>query len=358
MSERARRLSELLEGAGVEIMLVSNLVNVRYLTSFTGSNGLALVGPDTRRFVTDSRYVTQAAGEVDPTFERMKPTRDLLGALPELLPAGVTRVGFEDDSVSVREHARLAEMLGEEVELVPRHGLVEQLRAVKDPTEVASIRGANELADAAFEAVLAGGLVGRSERELALTLEFEMRRRGADRAGFDTIVAAGANGALPHAQPRDAEVGPGELVVFDWGAELDGYRSDCTRTVAAGASPSAEAAAIYELVLEAQLTGVRAVRAGAVCRDLDAAVRAVIDTRGHREHFGHGLGHGVGLDIHEAPRLSQKAEGELAAGNVVTVEPGVYLPGAFGVRIEDLVLVTEDGCEILGALPKELRVVD
>jgi Xaa-Pro aminopeptidase len=358
VSDRAGRLSERLDEAGVELLLVTDLVNVRYLTGYSGSNGIALVGPDTRRFITDFRYVEQAAHEVDPSFERVKAAQDLISALAGALPAQASRVGFEEEHVSVRQHARMRELIDGRVELVPVHGLVEGLRAVKEPSEVARIRSATELADAAFEAVIAGGLVGRTERELALALEVEMRRRGAERASFDTIVAAGPNGALPHAQPRDVEIGAGELVVFDWGAQLDGYCSDCTRTVAAGASPGEEAVAIYELVLEAQLTGVGAVRAGAVCREVDATARGVIEARGHREHFGHGLGHGVGLDIHEAPRLSQKAEGELRAGNVVTVEPGVYLPGSFGVRIEDLVVVTDGGCEILGSLPKELTVVD
>jgi Xaa-Pro aminopeptidase len=358
MTDRAQRLSERLDEAGVELLLVTDLVNVRYLTGYTGSNGVAVLGADTRRFVTDFRYVEQAAHEVDSNFERVRAAQDLLSALPDVLPSGARRVGFEDEHVTVRQLARLRELLDDHVELVPVTGLVEGLRATKDASEVARIRGAAELADAAFEQVIGEGVAGRTERELALALEVEMRRQGAERAGFDTIVAAGPNGALPHAQPRDVEIARGELVVFDWGAQLDGYCSDCTRTVAAGAPPSAEAQAIYALVLKAQLAGLRAVRADAVCREVDAAARGVIEERGHLEHFGHGLGHGVGLDIHEAPRLSQKAEGELSAGNVVTVEPGIYLPGSFGVRIEDLVVVTDDGCEILTGITKELRVVD
>jgi Xaa-Pro aminopeptidase len=358
MTDRAGRLTERLDEAGVELLLVTDLINVRYLTGYTGSNGLALVGPDTRRFITDFRYVEQAAHEVDAGFERVKAAQDLLSALADVLPAQASRVGFEEEHVSVRQHARMRELIDGRVELVPVHGLVEGLRAVKDEGEIARIRAATELADAAFEQVVGGGVVGRTERELALELEVEMRRQGAERASFDTIVAAGPNGALPHAQPRDVEIARGEMVVVDWGAQLDGYCSDCTRTVAAGASPSAEARAIYELVLEAQLSGLRAVRAGAICREVDATARGLIAGRGHLEHFGHGLGHGVGLNIHEAPRLSQKAEGDLRAGNLVTVEPGVYLPGSFGVRIEDLVVVTDDGCEILTGIPKDLTVVD
>jgi Xaa-Pro aminopeptidase len=356
MSDRAQRLSELLDGAGVELVVVTNLVNVRYLTGYTGSNGIALVGPETRRFMTDFRYVEQAAEEVEPSFERAKASQNLLAAVAGELPESVTRIGFEDEHLTVRQHEHLRELLPARVELVGVHGLVEGLRAVKDAEELARIRAATELADAAFAQVIAGGVIGRIERELALALEVQMRERGAERVSFEPIVASGPHGALPHAGPRDTEIARGELVVFDWGAQLDGYCSDCTRTVAAG-EPGDDAWSIYELVLEAQLAGLGAVRDGAVCRDVDATARAVIDGRGHREHFGHGLGHGVGLDIHEAPRLSQRAEGDLKAGNVVTVEPGVYLPGQFGVRIEDLVVVTDDGCEILTGISKELAVV-
>ena len=205
-------------------------------------------------------------------------------------------------------------------------------------------------------ALLESGLARRSEREFAVALDFAMRERGARRPSFDPIVASGPHGALPHATPRDVEIKPGELVVIDWGAELDGYCSDCTRTVAAG-EPSAQAREIYELVLSAQLAGLQAVRAGAGGRAVDAAARTVIDAAGHGEHFGHGLGHGVGAEIHEGPRLSARSDDELESGNVVTVEPGVYLPGELGVRIEDLVVVTDAGCEILTSLDKRLLVV-
>ncbi|MGA8335835.1 MAG: M24 family metallopeptidase, partial [Solirubrobacteraceae bacterium] len=213
------------------------------------------------------------------------------------------------------------------------------------------------LADEAFAELIAGGLTGYSERELALRLEFEMRRRGAAGPSFDPIVAGGPHCALPHGRPRDEPVRAGELVVVDWGARLDGYCSDCTRTLATGAIDS-EAAEIYQLVLDAQLAAVEDVKPGAVGRDVDAVARAAITSAGHGEHFGHGLGHGVGLEVHEAPRLAQPSEAVLAAGNVLTVEPGVYIPGRFGVRIEDLVVVTEDGCDILTSISKEFTVVD
>jgi Xaa-Pro aminopeptidase len=357
MSARADRLTEKLAGAGVDSVLVTNLVNVRYLTGYTGSNGLALVGENIRAFVTDFRYVEQAEEEVGPSFQRLRASVDLLEAIKDALGQGEVRLGFEADHVSVREHERLRELLPERVELIGVRGLVEGLRAVKDPGEVAAIRAATALADAALERLIAGGLVGRTERDLALELEFGMRREGAEGVSFEPIVAAGPHGALPHASPRDVEVRRGELVVIDWGAQLKGYCSDCTRTVAAGA-PSEHGAEIYQLVLEAQLAGLEAVAPGAGGRDVDAVARRMIDAAGHGEHFGHGLGHGVGLEVHEAPRLAQRSESVLEPGNIVTVEPGVYLAGELGVRIEDLVVVTDDGRDVLTSLSKELTVTD
>jgi Xaa-Pro aminopeptidase len=353
MSDRAERLVELLPEAGIDLLLVTSLINIRYLTGYTGSNGLALVGPDTRLFVTDFRYVEQAAEEVDPSYERRRDQLELYDGLGTAIPAGGLRLGFDDTNITVRQHKRLRELLPGRVELVTAGGLVERLRAVKAPDEVARIRAATELADAALSELLEQGLVGRTERELADSLEQTMRRRGADRPSFDSIVAAGPHGALPHAAPREVEVGPDQLVVIDWGAELDGYCSDCTRTVATG-EPSAEAREVYELVLAAELAGIEAVRAGVGGRDVDAVARAVIDAGGHGEHFGHGLGHGVGTEVHEAPRLSMRSDDQLQSGNVVTVEPGVYLPGELGVRIEDLVVVADGGCEVLTSLDRQL----
>jgi Xaa-Pro aminopeptidase len=357
VSARLDRVLERLPDAGVDALLVTDLVNVRYLTGYSGTNGLALIAPESPTFLTDFRYLEQAAEEVDSSYERRAASLDLLAALGEALRDGPMRLGFEDSHVSVWDHRRLRERLPERIELVAVHDLVEQLRRVKDGDEIARIRAATELADEAFESLLDERLVGRTEREVALRLDHQMRERGATGSSFPTIVAAGPNGARPHARPRDAEIRRGELVVIDWGAQLDGYPSDCTRTLAAG-EPGESAREVYELVLRAQLTGVGAVRAGAGGRDVDATARAVIDAAGHGERFGHGLGHGVGLEVHEPPRLSQSSEDVLASGNVVTVEPGVYAPGDFGVRIEDLVVVTEDGCEILTTVSKGLTVAD
>jgi Xaa-Pro aminopeptidase len=357
MSDRADRLVGLLTTDDLDLLLITALVNVRYMTGYTGTNGLALVGPQTRVFVTDFRYVEQAKIEVQSSYERRRDQLELFGAIASSIPAsGELRLGFDDTNITVRQHARLREVLPERVELVPAGGLVERLRAVKEPDEIDRIRRAARAADYGLAQVLEQGVMGRTERALADALEQAMRDSGADRPGFELIIAAGPHAALPHAKPRDVEVKPGDMVVIDWGAEVDGYRSDCTRTIAAG-EPSDEAREIYELVLAAERTGLAAVRSGADCREVDATARAVIEAAGHGEHFGHGLGHGVGIEIHEAPRLSMLAEGQLATGNVVTVEPGIYVPGRLGVRIEDLVVVGDGGCEVLTSLDTELTVV-
>lgn len=353
MKGRVERLTDLLPEAGVDVLLVSELVNVRYLTGYSGTNGIALIGTRTRVFATDFRYVEQAAEQVHPSFARARASLDLLDAVADLLPGEEIALGFDDVHMPVRQYKRLRELLPARVGLVPAGGLVERVRAVKEDGEVQRIRTAAQLADAAFERIIRDGLLGRTEREVAVALEHDMRERGARRASFDSIVAAGSHGALPHAQPRDVPIRAGDLVVIDWGAELDGYCSDCTRTVAAG-DPGEDAREVYELVLSAQLAGLKDVRAGRGGREVDAVAREVIEAGGYGENFGHGLGHGVGLDIHEAPRLSQRSEDTLAPGNIVTVEPGVYLPGRFGVRIEDLVHVTENGSEVLNGLSKRL----
>jgi Xaa-Pro aminopeptidase len=354
---RADRLTAALDARELDALLVSDLVNLRYLTGYTGSNGVALVGlHDLRRFVTDFRYVEQAEQQVTG-FDRLAGENDLLEEVVAALPAGDLRLGFDEEHVSVRTFDRLRELLPARVELAPGGGLVEQLRVVKEPGEVELIRAAAELADEALRRTLAEGLAGRTERAVALALEQHMRLLGAQRPSFDSIVAHGAHGALPHASPRDVELAAGTLVTVDWGAELDGYCSDCTRTYAVGEEPGGRAREVYELVAEAQLAGLAAVDAGADGKDVDAAARGVIEAAGLGERFGHGLGHGVGMEIHEAPRLSKSSTSTLDAGHVVTVEPGVYLPGELGVRIEDLVLVTLGGREVLNGLPKDLTVV-
>ena len=354
MSDRTDALDAALRERGLDVLLVANLVNLRWLTGFTGSSGAAVAGPGTRRFLTDFRYLSQAADEVGDAWEHEIATA-LLDRAVEGLPEGA-RLGFEDDHLTVKQHARLVELLDGRAELVAAGGVIEGLRLAKEPGEIDKVRRAAQLADEALEEVLAGGIVGRTEKDVALDLEFAMRRRGASGPAFPPIVAAGPHGALPHAQPRDEPIPEGTLVVIDWGAVLDGYASDCTRTFATGEIDPRDRE-IYDLVLHAQEEALAAVRPGPIGRDVDAVARQIIDAAGHAEHFGHGLGHGVGLEVHEGPRLSKQGETPLAAGQVVTVEPGVYVPGQVGVRIEDLVAVTETGHEVLSSLPKDLRTV-
>ncbi len=362
---RATRLAHELEGLDADALLVDSLVNVRYLTGFTGSSALALVVGEAagerlggHRFLSDFRYATQSAEQVPEAFEREIVTGDLLDALAGVLADAGGRLGFDDASLTVKQYRKLEEQLGEGWELVPCAGAVERLREVKDAGEIERIRAASELADEALRAVLEDGLVGRTERDVALELELRMRRLGAQAPSFPSIVAAGAHGALPHAAPREQQIPPDVLVTIDWGALHEGYCSDCTRTYATGEAISGQARGVYELVLSAQQHGLEAVRAGLSGREIDAVARAVIEDAGYGEHFGHGLGHGVGMEIHEGPRLSRTAgEEPLRAGNIVTVEPGVYLPGVLGVRIEDLVVVGEDAQEVLTGLPKALTVV-
>jgi Xaa-Pro aminopeptidase len=352
MRGRGERLEAALAERELDRILVTDLTNVRYLTGFTGTNGACICGPGVRLFLTDFRYTERAAAEVDG-WEPETIEGDWLGAIAERLSG---RVGFEDDHMAVRTLAKLEEKLGEEVEAVPAGGTVEALRRVKDEGELAAIEEASKLADEVWLWSVERGLAGRSEREVARAAEARIRELGGD-PSFPAIVAAGPNGALPHAEPGERAIGAGELVVFDMGAQLDGYCSDGTRTYATG-EPGEAARAVYETVLEAQLAALEAIKPGAKGEEVDAVARKIIDAAGHAKHFGHGLGHGVGLEVHEGPRLSPKADDVLAAGEVVTVEPGIYLPGELGVRIEDFVVVTEDGYRNLSTLPKELTIVD
>jgi Xaa-Pro aminopeptidase len=352
---RADRISVRLAADELDALLVTDPLNVRYVTGFTGSSGLAVVGPDVRRFVTDFRYVEQAKAEVDG-FDRERAAQQLQDALKAGWPDGPVRLGFDDASVSVQAHAKLRETLPARVELVPAAGVVEAERAIKEPGEVEALGAAAAVVDDIYAWVVERGLVGRTERDVAVALEHEMRLRGASGPSFPSIVASGEHGALPHAQPRDAEIPRDTLVTIDIGARLDGYCSDCTRTFATGRPPD-DLLEAYALVLRAQVTALDGVKGGLEGREVDALARDIIEDAGHGEHFGHSLGHGVGLQPHEAPRLSRTATGRLAAGHAVTVEPGVYLPGRGGVRIEDLVVVTEDGRTVLSKTDKRLLTV-
>jgi Xaa-Pro aminopeptidase len=352
MRGRGDRLERALAEAELDRYLVTDLTNVRYLTGFTGTNGACICGPGLRLFLTDFRYTERAAAEVEG-WETLTIGNDWLKGIAERLQG---RVGFEDDQVSVRLLGKLKEKLGEGTELLAAGGKVAELRRVKDAEELATIAEASKLADSAWSWTLERGLTGRRERDVARATEARIRDLGGD-PSFPAIVAAGPNGALPHAEPGEREIGRGELVVFDMGAKLDGYCSDGTRTLATG-EPGEEARAVYEVVRQAQQAALEAIRAGVKGEDVDSAARKLIDDAGYGERFGHALGHGVGLEVHEGPRLSQRSDDVLAPGEVVTVEPGIYLPGALGVRIEDFVVVEDDGLRNLSSLPKELQLVE
>jgi Xaa-Pro aminopeptidase len=349
---RADRLIELVTERELDQLFVSDLTNVRYLTGFTGTNGACLIGPDERVFFTDFRYTERAEQEVGEEWERPEAERELV---PQIASRMSGRVGFEDAKLSVRQLARMEAATGEGVDLVPAGDLVERLRAVKEPEEIEHMAAASELADGVFLWTVERGLAGRTEREVARAVVTRIRELGAE-PSFPPIIAAGENGALPHAEPGEREIGSGELVVFDMGAQVGGYCSDGTRTFATG-DPGAEAREVYDVVLAAQLAGLAALRVGATGKEVDAVARELISEAGHGDHFGHGLGHGVGLEVHEGPRLAASSEDELHADNAVTVEPGIYLPGRFGVRIEDLVVLEADGYRNLSGTDKTLQIV-
>jgi Xaa-Pro aminopeptidase len=342
---RIERLAALLE----QPLLVTSGVNVRYLTGLASSNAALLVEPDgDATLYTDFRYAERARA-LDIRFEQT--ARAVLTDLATRL-AGRT-IGIEAHVVTVAAHETLT---GGGVETVAQTGLVERLRAVKEPGELDSLRQAAAISDAVFGALAEERFVGRTERDLAWRVRELFHEHGSSELSFDTAVASAQNGASPHAEVRDVEIDANTLVTVDAGCRLDGYASDCTRTYATGDLPD-ELARAYAVCLEAQLGGLDAIGPGVSGRDADAGARDVIAVAGWAEQFGHGLGHGIGLEVHEAPGLRPESTDELEAGNVVSCEPGIYLPGVGGVRIEDMVLVTDDGRERLTHAPKELTTV-
>jgi Xaa-Pro aminopeptidase len=339
-----------LEDARVDALLVTNLSNVRYLTGFSGTNGQVLVLADGATFFSDPRYEARAAQLVQGATVAIYPARltDLLAA--HLSAAGVDRLGVEG-SMSLAERDQLTEALPV-MEIVTSKNLVEDLRRVKDADELALLEVAASLADDAFAWALDNIAPGVPERDISLGIEMHMRRQGAESVSFPPIVGSGPLSAHIHHTASDRGLEKGDLVLLDLGCRWEGYCSDLTRTVVIGAA-SDEDSALYGLVLEAQAAGIAAVASGAHGAEIDARARTIVVDAGHGERFGHGLGHGVGIDIHEAPRLHRISEDILRTNDVVTVEPGVYLPGHGGIRIEDCVVVGAQGAEILGHAPKE-----
>jgi Xaa-Pro aminopeptidase len=359
VADRAARLRARLADVPCDALLVTNLTNVRYLTGFSGSAALLLVRADDAAdlvFVTDGRYRDQAASELAAAGVE---ARTVIGleedARRQALASaadGLGRLGLEAENVTWAQRRRFGRDWFRDAELVPTAGLVESLRLVKDAGEVARIQAACEMADAALAAVRHRLGEGVTEADVALELEWQMRRLGAEGPSFETIVASGPNAAMPHHRAGPRRIVEGDLVVLDFGALVDGYHSDMTRTVMIGA-PSDTQSRMYDVVREAQAAGVAAVKAGAQAKSVDDACRSVIREAGWDRAFLHATGHGVGLDIHEPPRVARTTDAMLADGQVVTVEPGVYLAEHGGVRIEDTVVVTPEGCRTLTLAPKD-----
>ncbi len=350
-----RSLGDRLREQGVDALVVSALPNIRYLTGFKGSSGLLLVLPNKANFYTDGRYTLQAAEEVRGAkviTARGPLVRSLIASVKRLR---LDKLGFEPRRVTFDFYEALRQGLPE-VRLKPLPDAVEKLRAIKTPDEVAILRRSVALNSAVFEACLNRLRPGRTERDVADEIEAEMRRRGGEKPAFETIVAAGVHSALPHAQPTLNPLKKNEFILIDQGVILDGYSSDMTRTVALGGL-GRKARSMYAAVLEAQEAAISAVRPGMQAAEVDRQARMVLRKHGLEEHFVHSTGHGVGLEIHEPPRLGRREAARLEAGMVITIEPGVYVPNFGGVRIEDMVLVTETGHEVLTPTSKELRVL-
>lgn len=354
LKDRISSAREYLERFGVDAILFVNLCNIRYLCGFTGSDGALLVTREGGVFLTDSRYTTQAAQEVSRL-----PSREYQGKLEGIAAFikeyGAVRVGFESEQMPVAQYHSLADILPG-VDLVPIGTELTILRQVKDEQELELLARSAELASRSLLAICSEIRPGVKERDVALALEFAMKRAGAGEKAFDFIVASGTRGALPHGKASDKQIMAGELVTLDFGGVYQGYYSDETVTVAVG-TPDERQREIYGIVKEAHDLALAAVKPGVSFRELDAIARDFIAGRGYGEFFGHGLGHGVGLEVHEKPVISYRGEGNVEAGMVFTIEPGIYIPGWGGVRIEDTVAVTPAGCRCLTMVPKELMVL-
>ena len=347
---RAERLREAVAAAGLDSLLVTDLTNIRYLTGFGGTNGACIAGPEELIFLSDFRYADRAAEEVEGWEVEIIGGEWLVGLAGRL----DGRVGFEDDRLTVRDAAKLAGAASEGVELIEAGGRVEALRRIKDRSEIEAIAASSALTDGLYLELVERGLIGRTEAEVAGFVVARMREEGAE-PSFPPIVASGPNGASPHAEPGTREISANELVTIDMGAELDGYCSDCTRAFATG-ELDVFASEIYEVTLNAQEAGLAAVAAGREAVEVDRAARELIEAAGYGDFFGHGLGHGVGMEVHESPRLGPRSNDVLMAGDVVTIEPGIYVSGRTGVRIEDLVVVGETGIERnLSSISKKLN---
>ncbi|MDA8077949.1 MAG: Xaa-Pro peptidase family protein [Nitrospiraceae bacterium] len=350
---RVAALTGSLESRGIDGFLISDLNNVRYLTGFTGSSGFLVITAGSRTFFTDSRYEEQAGGEVKgwriliEREDRAKVISDFVRA------SGIRTLGFE----ATASYAFYRSLLRKGFRLKAITNAVEELRKIKDQTEVRSIQKAIQRAEKAFTAVKPRIRAGESEKRISALLEENLKKAGCRTLPFDIIVASGPNSSMPHAKPTDRRLSPGDLVVIDWGGEAEGYFSDMTRTLLINGRSLSRKKEIYEIVLRANRTAINTAAGGAHARAVDKAARDVITEAGYGGHFGHGTGHGVGIEVHELPRVSRLGRERIKAGMVFTIEPGIYLPGTGGVRIEDMVVARKDSCSVLTTLPKELEII-
>ncbi|TCS96404.1 M24 family metallopeptidase [Hazenella coriacea] len=356
MQKRIEALRGEMNKSNMEAILISHPINRRYITGFTGSAGLALITQNEALLITDFRYVTQVQEQV-PHMTLVKHEGPILETVAQSAQQlGIQTLSFEQDHLTFAQHHELQEALGK-IATAPVSGVIENLRMFKDEEELSLIRKACQIADQTFERIIQEIKPGMRELDVALRLEFIMRDLGASSSSFDIIVASGKRGALPHGTASEKVLEKGDLVTMDFGAWYQGYASDITRTIILG-QPSEKQKEIYDIVLEAGKRSIAVIRPGITGIEADAAARDYITEHGYGEYFGHSTGHGLGLEVHELPRLSVKGEEELKPGMVVTVEPGIYLSELGGVRIEDDVVVTEDGCEVLTHCTKDLIIID
>lgn len=355
LKKRIENIRKKFQQVGIDALLITSPTNRRYISGFTGSTGYVLISEDRAAFITDFRYTEQAT-EQCKDYEIVDNKRNMLAALKETIQRfGVKSIGFEQDFVTFAEYGRLLQAI-DDVKWVPTSNLIEELRLIKDADELAKIQKAIDIADEAFSHILGYIRPGVTEEEVALELEFKMRKLGASGNSFDPIVVSGERGALPHGRPSKKAIRAGELVTLDFGCVYEGYVSDITRTVAVG-EISHQLREIYNICLEAQLNGVNNIKAGMTGREADALCRDVIEKAGYGAAFGHSTGHGIGLDVHEGPNASVTSEIILQPGMLLTVEPGIYLTGIGGVRIEDDIIITENGNQILSKSTKELLIL-
>lgn len=348
------KLRSAFEEVGIDGMLVTNPYSRRYMTEFTGTAGVVLVSKERALFITDFRYVEQAQNQA-AGYEIVQHSGPIIKEVAKrVAELGIQKLGFEQDTLTYSSYTAYKKQV--EAEFVPTSGLVEKLRLIKTDSEIKILKEAAQIADAAFEHILSFIRPGVSEIEVSNELEFFMRKQGATSSSFDIIVASGLRSALPHGVASEKVIEKGDFVTLDFGAYYKGYCSDITRTIAVG-EPSDQLKEIYNIVLEAQLRGVNGIKAGLTGREADALTRDYITEKGYGEYFGHSTGHGVGLEIHEAPSLAVQSEMVLEPGMVVTVEPGIYIPGVGGVRIEDDIIVTSEDNEVITKSPKELIIL-